>query len=210
LRDVRDGASFALGHPLLRPVFLTQAVFNGAFFVLQAVYVPYAVDHLGLTASEVGLTLAAYGAGMLAGATMAGPVIRALPFGIVIVAGPLAGVAAALAMVLTVWAPSMWLAAVAFFLIGVGPILWVIATMTLRQTVTPGDLLGRVSAVFTTATGARPLGAALGALVGARYGAEACLVVAAVGFVAQAMIILASPVPRLANQPARADGPRSG
>jgi hypothetical protein len=49
--------------------------------------------------------------------------------------------------------------------------------------------------------GMRPIGAALGALIGASYGAEACLVVAATGFMVQAAIILMSPVARLKRQP---------
>ncbi len=49
--------------------------------------------------------------------------------------------------------------------------------------------------------GCRPIGAALGAAIGTAFGAEACIVVAAAGFLAQAAIILASPVPRLARQP---------
>ena len=51
--------------------------------------------------------------------------------------GPLAGLVAALVMVLTIWAPSAVLAGVSFFLMGAGPIVWVISTTTLRQTVTP-------------------------------------------------------------------------
>src|SRR5439155_179315 len=93
----------------------------------------------------------------------------------------LAGVAAAAVMVLTIWIPVGALAGVSFFLIGTGPIVWVISTATLRQTVTPRDLLGRASAINITAYGARPVGAALGALLGAVSGAETCLVVAAAG-----------------------------
>ena len=201
LHDLRDGAAFVFGHPLLRPVFLTQLVFNTAFFMLQAVYVPYAVHRLGLSAFGVGATLATYGVGMVAGALLAPPIIRALPFGVVVALGPVAGLAAAVVLVLTIWVPAGVLAGVSFFLIGVGPIVWVISTATLRQTVTPRDLLGRASAINITAYGARPIGAALGALVGALYGAETCLVVAAVGFLVQAVLILASPVRRLARQP---------
>jgi len=53
-----------------------------------------------------------------------------------------------------------------------GPILWVISTTTLRQTVTPSHLLGRVSAINIAAYGSRPLGAAIGGFVGGLYGAE--------------------------------------
>jgi predicted MFS family arabinose efflux permease len=201
LHDLREGAGFVFRHRLLLPIFATQIVFNTAYFILQAVYVPYAVHRLGLSAASVGATLAVYGIGMVAGALLAARVMRALPFGTVIAIGPLAGLAAALAMVLTIWLPSFWLAGLSFFLMGVGPILWVISTTTLRQLVTPPPLLGRVSAINATVYGARPLGAAIGALVGGIWGAETCLVLAAIGFLIQALIILLSPVPSLARQP---------
>jgi predicted MFS family arabinose efflux permease len=203
-REIREGARFVFGHPLLRPIFITQVVFNAAFFTLQAVYVPYAIEHLGLSASAVGVTLATYGIGMIAGALAAPRIMRVLSFGRVIALGPVTGFAAALLMVATIWAPSASLAALSFFFMGAGPIIWVIATATLRQSVTPPSLLGRVSAINITAYGARPAGAALGALVGALYGAEACLAVAALGFLIQAVVILTSPVLGLARQPAMA------
>jgi predicted MFS family arabinose efflux permease len=201
LHDLREGAAFVFRHRLLLPIFATQIVFNTAYFILQAVYVPYAVHQLGLSAAAIGATLAVYGIGMVAGALLAARIMRALPFGTVIAIGPLAGLAAALTMVLTIWLPSGALAGLSFFLMGVGPILWVISTTTLRQLVTPPALLGRVSAINATVYGARPLGAAIGALVGGIYGAETCLVLAATGFVIQALIILLSPVPSLTRQP---------
>lgn len=199
--EIREGAGFVFGHRLLRPVYVTQLVFNTAFFILQAVYVPYAVHRLGLSASAVGATLATYGVGMIVGALATPCIIRALPFGWVVALGPIAGLAAAVVMVLTIWTPSVLLAGLSFFLIGVGPIVWVISTATLRQTVTPRALLGRVSAINITTYGARPVGALIGAVVGAFYGAETCLVVAAIGFLVQAVVILCSPVLRLTHQP---------
>ena len=181
VHELQEGAVFVFRHPLLLPVFLTQLVLNTAFFILQAVYVPYAVHRLGLSTSGVGATLASYGVGMVAGALLAPWVMRALPFGAVIAIGPIAGLAAAVLMVLTIWTPSFLLAAASFFLFGIGPIVWVISTATLRQTVTPRDLLGRVSAISIAAYGARPVGAAIGAPVGGLYGAETGLVVAPSG-----------------------------
>jgi predicted MFS family arabinose efflux permease len=199
--EVREGAGFVFGHALLRPVYITQVVFNTAFFILQAVYVPYAVHRLGLSASTVGMTLATYGVGMIVGALLAPRILRALPFGWVVSLGPITGFVAALVMTATIWAPSAILAGVSFFLIGAGPIVWVISTATLRQTVTPPALLGRVSAINITGYGARPLGALIGAVIGGAYGAETCLVVATIGFLIQAVVILASPVRHLATQP---------
>src|SRR6266850_2255185 len=127
LHDLREGAAFVFGHPLLRPVFITQLVFNTAFFMIQAVYVPYAVHRLGLSAFGVGVTLATYGVGMVVGALLTPCIIRALPFGVVVALGPVTGLAAAVVMVLTIWVPAGALAGVSFFLIGIGPIVWVMA-----------------------------------------------------------------------------------
>ena len=104
-------------------------------------------------------------------------------------------------MALTTVVASPWLAGASFFLLGVGPILWVISTTTLRQSVTPTSLLGRVSAINIMSYGARPLGSALGAIVGGLYGAEACLYLAAAIFAVQALVILMSPAVSLARQP---------
>jgi predicted MFS family arabinose efflux permease len=208
LQEIKEGAAFVAHHPLLRPVFITQFIFNTASFLLLAVFVPYAVRHLGLSAAGVGGTLAMYGVGMVVGALLATRVMRRLPFGTVIGLGPVTGLAGAAVMASTTFIPSPWLAGLSFFLLGVGPILWVISTTTLRQSVTPPRLLGRVSAINIMSYGARPLGAALGAIVGGFYGAEACLYLAVAIFGAQALVILMSPAVSLARQPEMVgDGP---
>jgi predicted MFS family arabinose efflux permease len=205
LIEVREGAAFVFRHALLRPVFVTQFIFGVAFFMLSAVYVPYAVHDIGLSAAKVGATLAAYGVGMIAGALAAPRIIGALAFGTVIAIGPITGFIAAALMALTILMPSGALAAASFFLMGAGPIVWVISTTTLRQSVTPAALLGRASAINIMAYGSRPIGSALGALVGGLYGAQTCLIVAAGLFAAQALVIVASAVPRLVRQPALVD-----
>ena len=200
--ELREGAAFVWTHRLLRPILATTVAWNLAWFVLQAAYVPYAVEMLGLTASGIGTTLAAYGAGMIVGAMLAPRIMRRLAFGTAIVVGPLFSLLASLVMLVTLWMPSGWIAALAFFLFGGGPVLWSISQITLRQTVTPDALMGRVSALFMTASaGSRPLGAALGGLIGTAFGLEACIALSAAGFVAQALVIIFSPLPALAALP---------
>ena len=200
--ELREGARFVFGDALLRPMLATAVFFNVGFFTLQAVYVPYAVQRLGLSASAVGVTLGAYGVGMVCGALAAPSVARRVKFGRTLIVGPFCGLAASLTMVATLAVPSFWLAALSFFLVGAGPILWVVGSTTLRQAITPSAMMGRVSALNSTATyGARPVGALLGAVVSAHYGMDACLVVAALGFVVQAAIIVMSPAARLTRIP---------
>ncbi len=204
LHDLQEGAGFVFAHRLLRPILVSSVVFNTAFFIMQAVYVPYAVHRLGLSASAIGMTLAANGVGLVGGALLAPSIARRVDFGPFITIGPVSGFIASVLMALTIWVPSGWLSGFSFFVIGIGPMLWIIGTATLRQTVVPPELLGRASAVSLMATqGARPMGAAIGAALGAAFGAETCLIVSALGFLLQAVIVLRSPLPHLERQPER-------
>lgn len=200
--EIREGAQFVWHDVLLRPILLTGVAWNLAWFVLQAAYVPYAVRILGLSPQAVGFTMGCYGAGMVIGALFAPRVIAMLPFGRAIQVGPAVSVLAIGAMVTTLVMPTGILAGLSFLLFGAGPIIWTITTTTLRQAVTPGPMLGRVGSVFLTMNaGARPVGAAIGAVVGGMWGEPACLWLALAGFVLQAGIILASSMNALERLP---------
>jgi predicted MFS family arabinose efflux permease len=147
--------------------------------------------------------MALYGVGMCVGALLTPRILAWLPLGRAIQIGPICGALAAASMATTLLIPNVWLAGLCFFLLGAGPIVWTIATTTLRQNITPDALLGRVSAVFLTVnTGARPVGAALGGLIGAHWGEPACLTVALAGFILQALVITCSCAATLREMPA--------
>lgn len=202
LREVQDGAIFVWRDPMLRAILLTAAVWNIAWFVLQAAYVPYAMRVLGLGADVVGATLGAFGAGMVVGALLAPRIVQAMPFGRAVQVGPVVSVLAAAVMASTLVMPSAWVAGLSFFLFGAGPIVWAITSTTLRQSLTPAAMLGRVGALFLTVNaGARPVGAALGGMVGARWGETACLWLALGGFALQALLIMRSQLGALQRLP---------
>jgi predicted MFS family arabinose efflux permease len=202
LLELQDGAKWVWQSDLLRPMMFCSIVWNISWFMLQAAYVPYAIHDLGLDASGVGVTLALYGVGMIVGALLAPRVVRALPFGQAILMGPYFSVLAAITMALTLFWPHGWLAALSYFLFGAGPILWVITSTTLRQTVTPRAMIGRVTSIIIVAsTGARPLGAALGGVVGVSFPVSVSLWCVVLGFGLQAIIISASKVRTLKRLP---------
>jgi predicted MFS family arabinose efflux permease len=205
LDELRDGTAFVFRDRLLRPILLTAVFFNIGYFVLQAVYVAYAARHLHMSSQVIGVSLAAYGVGMVAGA-LAGPwVTRRMAFGRTLVIGPLCGFLASLLMSATLVFAHPSLACASFFLLGAGPILWTIGSTTLRQAITPQAMLGRVSAIVSTATyGARPVGALIGAALATHMGVAACLLASMAAFAVQLIVIVRSPVSRLAALPAAA------
>jgi predicted MFS family arabinose efflux permease len=202
LLELQDGAKWVWQSDLLRPMMFCSIAWNISWFMLQAAYVPYAIHDLGLDASGVGVTLALYGVGMILGALLAPRVVRALPFGQAILLGPYFSVLAAVTMALTLYWPQGWLAALSYFFFGVGPIIWTITSTTLRQTVTPRAMIGRVTSInIVASTGARPLGAALGGVLGVSFPVSVSLWCVVLGFGLQALIISASKVRTLKHLP---------
>ena len=202
LLELQDGAKWVWQSDLLRPIVFCSIAWNISWFMLQAAYVPYAIHDLGLDASGVGVTLACYGVGMIVGALLAPRVVRALPFGQAILLGPYFSVLAASTMAMTLFWPHGWLAALSYFLFGAGPIIWTITSTTLRQTVTPRAMIGRVTSInIVVSTGARPLGAALGGVVGVSFPVSVSLWCVVLGFGLQAIIISASKIRTLKRLP---------
>ncbi|UYO95766.1 MFS transporter [Microbacterium sp. M28] len=203
--DAAHGIRYALGHQLLRPMILTSTVFNIGWFLIQSVFVVYALEHLTMTPTTVGITLGAYGAGMVIGAALSGPLSRRLRFGLLTVLGPAGGFIAAALMVATLWIPAPAFALASFFLFGLGPVLWTISTTSLRQAVTPAAMIGRVSSLVVVSTyGARPIGAGLGVVIAATVGMAWCIAAAVVVFALQLLVVLTSALPSVRELPSLA------
>lgn len=202
--QLAEGARFVLGQPLLRGIFGCALAWNFAFFALLAAIVPFALRPLGLDPARLGLAQAGYGAGMIVGAALAAWVQRRFGPNAVLVAGPGLSVATP-ALLLAAPAGGVLLPFVALFLVGFGPMMWLICQTGIRQIVTPPAMLGRVGAVLQVAIyGVRPLGALAGGALAAAQGPAAGIWLAGAGFAASVLVVLASDLVRLRRLPAAA------
>ena len=205
LAAIRSGARFVVHHELLRGISLCAIFWNFAFFALLAVWAPLALGPLGLDPARMGLAQSAYGAGLILGALVAPVSARRLPPLATLIFGPAVSVVAAGLFLAAPSGQGFALAAAGFFLVGFGPMLWLICQTTVRQLVTPLSLMGRVNATVQTAIyGIRPLGALAGGLVAAEAGLPSALLLIAAAFALSALAILASPLARLQVMPAPA------
>jgi predicted MFS family arabinose efflux permease len=176
---------------------------NFAFFALLAAFVPYALDVLALTPAAVGLAQAGYGAGLILGAALAAPILARVPPRHVLIAGPALSLAAPL--VLLAGPDGVAPAALAQFLVGFGPMLWLVCQTSIRQSLTPPALQGRVAALIQLALyGVRPLGALAGGLLAGGFGPAAALWLVAAGFAAATAVAMGSALGRLRVMPAPA------
>ncbi len=108
-RRSRKVRLFVFHHDLLRPVFVTQFIFNTASFVILAVFVPYAVRRLGCRRQVSARRCRCTASAWWWAHSWPTRVMRWLPFGTVIGLGPVTGfVASAVIALTTVFPTRSW------------------------------------------------------------------------------------------------------
>jgi predicted MFS family arabinose efflux permease len=202
--DIARGFGAAWDHPLVRPLLLMtacQGLFGGFF---SANYIIFCLRTVGLPTSLLGLTIAAGGVGALAGASVAGRMSRRLGLGpSILIAAALYG-AALLLVPLAPSTPTVGMAVlVAAQLVGDAfAVAAIVLATSLRQTVLPIGMLGRVGALFRAASGGlMVVGALAGGLLGERLGVRPTLWIGASGILVAALLALPSPLRRLREMP---------
>jgi MFS family permease len=168
LRDIQEGVTYIARHPLLRALIALWSV-SRVFSIPFVVAVTYFVTvDRGLPTTTVGIVISAYAAGSLVGTLVAGRLTNGRLGFVALLADALLG-AATVAVALSGNVPLLLVATFAF---GCMEGVMLIAYLTLRSTIAPDALLGRVSSVSTTLTlGLTSLGyLAVGALLDAARG----------------------------------------
>lgn len=167
-RDIQDGLRWLLRHRQLRTLCLLASASNTVLAAAQSVLVLYTSQTLGLDDLGYGLLLAVLALGGLLGAVCASALRRFVGLPAVLLGCPLAQGAALVAAGLT---RSVLVVVVAFALTGFAIAAWNVVSVSLRQSVVPAELLGRVTSVYRTAgLAAMPVGAALGGVCAAGFG----------------------------------------
>lgn len=196
--DLAEGMRFLLGEPSLRALAFCSLTWNIALFAMSALLVLYLARGLGLSATEIGLVFAVDGVGMVLGAIAAPAIERRIGVGRSIILGPAIGVVGIALILAATPATAIPLLVAGRFLFGFGPVVFSVTQTSLRQSVTPIHLLGRVNASLRWLTwGFRPVGALLGGFVGEVWGLYAGVALAGVGLALCLVPLVISPLPRL-------------
>jgi predicted MFS family arabinose efflux permease len=200
--EIVEGLKFVLGNKLLRVTTMAATLFNFSYGITQPLIVVLLVQELALAESAVGVMLALAGVGGLIGALVAGKIADAIGRSRAIWVSELACVPAFLLLPLTFPGWGLLFFAVGFFLMHLILSVFNVSNLSFRQAICPDRLLGRMNAsVRFLMWGALPLGAVTGGLLGTVLGARWALVVAGAGFLAAALVLLASPLRQLRDLP---------
>ena len=201
LPRIRDGLSRLVRDPVLRVLVVTVAIMVIANSATDAVLVLYGTQVLAMSEAFYPALLVAYSLGTLLAAALVGRANSRLRGGHTMMIA-LFGISATMFLLGTV--PHVAAALVAYGLMGLAGGIWNVLSATRRQRRTPHEMIARVSSAFrVVAWGVIPIGAALGGVVGERFGVTSVFVlsgalIAVLGLVVVRSFLRTEPEPATA------------
>jgi hypothetical protein len=161
--ELREGVQWLWAHPLLRPMAIILGLMNAAALISMATFVLFAQEVMNV--GPFTFTFIFFGAavGGLIGGNIAPRVTKRFGSGTTLAITLGGSAVIPLLIGLFPYWPLVLLLLGANALLG---ILWNVVTVSLRQTIIPSGLLGRVNSVYRFfAWGMMPFGAALGGVI---------------------------------------------
>jgi len=161
--EIREGVSWLWRHSLLRPMALILGFQNGLNNVAMATLVLFIQEILDLGAAQYGLMLSSFAVGSVVGSFTASKVSEKLGSGtsLYFTLG-----ASAVVLIVTGATSSPVVVWILFAVSSYVGTLWNVITVSLRQTIIPDNLLGRVNSFYRLmGWGTIPIGMFLGGLI---------------------------------------------
>jgi MFS family permease len=194
------GARWIRGHAIIRAELLGVATLNLFNFMFFALFVLYATRNLDVRPAALGILLGAASVGTLMGSFVTGRIGRRIGIGPAFIIGCFL-FPAPLILVPAAGGPHWLVLALLFvaeFTSGVGLMLLDIMAGTISAASIPPPLRSRVSGAFLVVNnGVRPVGTAVGGLLGSTIGVRPTLWIATVGALLGLAFLLPSPIPQL-------------
>lgn len=162
-RQFVDGFRFIVANKQLRTLWFFSTFVGIVSSAATATFVLFVLDTLAVPEALFGVFMLTGAVGGLAGAFLTSRIKARLGTGLsMAIMTSLSG----LAILFAGLVPQVWAAAVAFAASSLGVTVWNILVMSLRQSVIPGRLLGRVHGTWRTLLwGTMPLGSLIGGIL---------------------------------------------
>ena len=161
--EIKEGVRWLWRHPLLRPMAIILGIMNGLDSLTFATLVLFAQESLNVDAYTFAILGMAGAVGGILGSVTAPRISKALGSGTSLY---LTLITAAVTNLVIGFATHWTMVFAMFAVFSFSAVLWNVITVSLRQTIIPDHLLGRVNSVYRFfAWGMMPIGLALGGLL---------------------------------------------
>ncbi|HYZ13177.1 MAG TPA: MFS transporter [Actinomycetota bacterium] len=188
---IREGIELLWRNRLIRTLALLGSAMNALWTAGASILGLYALEVLGIEEAAFGLLLTASGVGYAAGSFTAARAIERLSRSRSLIA---AAASEILLFVLFAAWPQPVVAGVGLAVFGYFSALWDVTAVSLRQSVVPDELLGRVNGAYRFIQwGSMPIGALLGGTIAGAFGLRWPWIVAA-GVLTLALLVAIRPL----------------
>jgi MFS family permease len=202
LAEAREGLSFVVRNPYLRPITICTGTVNLFWSMSSALLVVYAIRVLEMSPALLGIAFSLGHLGPFVAALTTSRISGRLGVGPTILVMSILFSGSMLLLPLATQDTALPFLAVWGIVFGFGAVGYNITQLSFRQAICPERLQGRMNAVIRFLVwGTMPLGALLGGALGTWIGLRPALWVAAIGAVFTFLPILLSPVPKLREMP---------
>ncbi|MCY9529916.1 MFS transporter [Paenibacillus alvei] len=197
LKQIRQGFHHIFTNPFLRTISLSTAILNFSRCAFDAVYMLYVVTVFSIDASILGIIFGVGSLGALLGAFTANKLVKKIGTGnTILISTVIVGVGFLIVAIVTKYIiVNIAILSISQFFISMGNTVFFISQVSIRQAVTPNEIMGRVNAtqVFIS-RGAVPIGALLGGLSGMLFGLRETIMAAGCLSLGAVFLLVMSPV----------------
>ena len=175
--DIAEGLRWLWNHKLLRALAIMLGTWNALNTATFSIFVLFALEILEVSEFGYGLLWSTLVIGSVLGSLFGSAVSRQLGPGTTLAVMVALGTATMLGIALT---SNPFVVGTMLALEGFVAVVWNVITVSMRQSIIPDRLLGRVNSVYRLfGWGSMPIGAALGGFLGTAFGLRAPYFVAA-------------------------------
>ena len=206
--DLGEGLRFVRDTPILRALGLSTGVWNLFDNMRQAMLVLFCARTLGMGPGLIGLVYAVASVGYLVGTFLPAPAARRLGLGRAVLLGALLVLPGDVLVALASGPPTVAAAMVGggMFLSGLAGPVYDVNQFSLRQSITPRRMQGRVAATLRVLIrGTVPVGALLGGALAGVVGLRGVMWVGLLGVPLALLLVWLSPVPGVRVLPEMAE-----
>lgn len=188
--DIGEGLRWLWAHRLLRTLAAFLGIQNMMSTACFSIFVLVSIEILGLSDAGYGLLLTSLAIGSFVGSVTVSPLSRKVGSGTTLFICLAVSAAAYLVVALS---SNPVVTGIGIGVLGWPIVAWNVITVSLRQSIIPDRLLGRVNSVYRLmGWGTMPLGAALGGLLGRTLGLRSPFFVAAAAHALLAVVAIAA------------------
>ncbi len=163
-RQFVDGYRFIMANRMLRTLWFLSTFIGICFSAGVSIWVLFVLERLGITEAWFGVFMLAGAVGGILGSMVVGPLKERFGTGMTMA---IVNVGCGVTILLAGLWPDVWVAGVMLALSSATVTIWNVLMMSLRQSVIPSRLLGRVHGTWRTLLwGTMPLGSLIGGLLG--------------------------------------------